>query len=85
MTGGSFTGNVAVDGGGIGAFASVDGHSGSIIGVTITDNVAQVAGGVINTGADPAAISLQIAKVIANTATSGAIEPDVSGANFTFL
>ena len=46
----------------------------------ITHNVADIAPALFNTGSNPAAVMLQIAKVIANTSTNGV---DVVGNNIT--
>ena len=83
INGGSFTGNAAIDGAGIGIGSTVTGQTGSISGVSITGNAAEdIGGGVFNTGSHPAAITLQIAKVIANTAVT---DPDVAGPDITFV
>ena len=76
VTGGSFRGNYALAGGAIYVFNS----TGSISGVTISGNAAtNQGGGVFQSGAGM--VTLQIAKVHANTAPDG---PDVFGA-FTFV
>jgi hypothetical protein len=78
IKGGLATGNGATEGGGIFSYDS----SGSITGITITGNAASFAGGVTNGGGHPGAVTLQIAKVFANSAPSG---PDFVGADTTFV
>jgi predicted outer membrane repeat protein len=75
VTGGSFTSNSAVNGGGI----YIGSSNGSIRGVTISGNVATSDGGGVEELTST--VTLQIAKVTANTAPVG---PDVSG-TFTFV
>lgn len=78
ISGGSLTGNSAANGGGIYTYNA----GGSIKGVTISGNTALTAGGgIFNGGSTPGAVTLQIAKVIANTAPT---DPNVSGA-FTLV
>ena len=76
VIGGSFTGNSSPKGGGIYIHTS----TGSILGVTISGNTATVVGGGV-CQAGVGTVTLQIAKVIANSAPLG---PDVYG-TFTFV
>jgi len=75
VSGGSFTSNSAVNGGGI----YIGSSNGSIMGVTVSGNVATSDGGGVEELTST--VTLQIAKVTANTAPVG---PDVSG-TFTFV
>ena len=76
VSGGSFTGNAAFEGGGIHILNS----TGSILGAKISGNVAIGTGGGVFADA-MSAVTLQVAKVIANNAP---VAPNVSG-SFTFV
>jgi predicted outer membrane repeat protein len=76
ITGGSFMGNRATYGGGIG----INGSSGTIIGTPVSGNFASLDGGGIDQ-LDPGTVTLQIAKVHGNTAPTG---PELLG-NFTLV
>jgi len=71
VVGGLFAGNSAEDGGGI----SFSYATGGIAGATITGNVASATGGGVEVN-NNSAVTLQIAKVFANSAP---MDPDVSG------
>ncbi len=80
ISGGSFTANSALQGGGI----NLDGSAGSILKALITGNVANKGGGIFNSGTTANAITLQIAKVIANTAVTAPNVGDDPGDLSTF-
>ena len=81
VSGGTISGNASGAGSGGGVFAYS--ATGSITNVTISGNTAAIAGGgVANGGPMPGTITLQIAKVTANSAPSG---PNISGPTITLV
>jgi predicted outer membrane repeat protein len=65
VSGGSFTGNVAKDGGGI----YITSSTGSITGVTISGNDASVAGGgLFEVSSNVTALAAELAKIFGNAA-----------------